>query len=317
MKFAFESHSSSRPSIGARVASRPARSPARPDLVRYVEPGNWHQRGPLGSVVLPREPQPEFVGAAACAECHRDRHKGFLRTNHFNTSRHAEGKTIKGSFEPGRNRLLTQKQSFYYEMQEREGGYYQVVFEGDQEIHRERFDIVVGSGKIAQTYLYWKDDALFELPVSYFTAMDSWVDSPGYPNGVALFSRPVQTRCVECHSTRFDGKYESPVNYRCDTQGFFLGVTCERCHGPGRDHVEFHRRNPDLETGKHVVNPGKLPRDRVNDICSQCHSSNIVPKKPPSPFVRARRSPVTSIRQTSPRARGRGSTPTTSCSACA
>jgi hypothetical protein len=37
--------------------------------------------------------------------------------------------------------------------------------------HTERFDYVIGSGGKGQTYLYWKGDLLFQLPVSYWTEL--------------------------------------------------------------------------------------------------------------------------------------------------
>ena len=45
-------------------------------------------------------------------------------------------------------------------------------------------DLVVGSGKIGQTYLYWRDGILFELPVSWLTGAQHWINSPGFPDGV-------------------------------------------------------------------------------------------------------------------------------------
>src|SRR5690606_40297129 len=64
----------------------------------------------------------------------------------------------------------------------------------------ERFDIVVGSGRKGQSYLYWRSDLLFQLPISHWTGI-GWANSPGYRDGGANFNRPVPPRCLECHST--------------------------------------------------------------------------------------------------------------------
>src|ERR1044072_6592225 len=69
----------------------------------------------------------------------------------------------------------------------------------------ERFDIVIGSGRKGQTYLYWdKNDQLFQLPVSYWTEVASWVNSPGYGDTSIEFSRPAPPRCLACHASSFE-----------------------------------------------------------------------------------------------------------------
>ncbi len=67
-----------------------------------------------------------------------------------------------------------------------------------QKTRTERIDIVTGSGIKGQTYLYWKGDQLFQLPVSYWTDLKRWITSPGYTEGVANFDRPIVPRCLEC-----------------------------------------------------------------------------------------------------------------------
>jgi hypothetical protein len=62
---------------------------------------------------------------------------------------------------------------------------------------------VIGSGEKRQTYLYWRDDQLFQLPAGYSTVFDRSINSPGYKDGVADFGRGIIPRCLECHATYF------------------------------------------------------------------------------------------------------------------
>ncbi len=68
--------------------------------------------------------------------------------------------------------------------------------------------------------------------------------------------RPTGPLCDGCHS----------VNYNIATgEVTEWNVGCERCHGPGSDHV----RQP---SATNIVNPSRLDFVAANDVCIQCHS---------------------------------------------
>ena len=62
-----------------------------------------------------------------------------------------------------------------------------------------------------------------------------------------------------------------------------LGISCERCHGPGRDHVDYHQQHRETDEPKHIANPADLSPERANDLCSQCHSG--INKRLRDPFL--------------------------------
>jgi hypothetical protein len=160
-------------------------------------------------------------------------------------------------------------------MEHRADGHFYETAILDKPGHRtertEPIDIVVGSGKKGQTYLYWKDDRLFELPVSFWSELNHWVNSPGYVDGSSDFERTVTPRCLECHAAYFRALPEVGVENRFDKTDFVLGITCERCHGPGREHVEKHTPGHTASSGEKIVAPTGLAREAQIDICAQCH----------------------------------------------
>ena len=142
-----------------------------------------------------------------------------------------------------------------------------------------RVDLVYGAGKADDVYLSWRDDGrLYELPMAWLYPLKKWGASPVDPSGVGGFSRPLNPRCLECHNTWFKHVPGTANQYK--REDHILGVTCESCHGPGREHVSFHEKHPEAESAHSVVHPARLPRDRQTDLCTQCHSNAIKHRGP-------------------------------------
>ena len=54
---------------------------------------------------------------------------------------------------------------------------------------------------------------------------------------------------------------------RFDRTDFVVGISCERCHGPGQEHASRHSSG----AGEAIANPAKFSRDKQIDVCAQCH----------------------------------------------
>ena len=67
--------------------------------------------------------------------------------------------------------------------------------------------------------------------------------------------RPTGPLCDGCHSVGYDIHTHRVAEWN---------VGCERCHGPGSEHV----KNPLA----HMINPARLDYVHGNDVCIQCHS---------------------------------------------
>ncbi len=213
-----------------------------------------------------------FIGSESCVDCHREYYEGFVKTSHHRTSAKAEPQAIRGSFAAGKNFVATKSPSIRFEMEVVDGAPLQrmLINSNGEEFGADfQFDLVTGSGKLGQTYLYWKDERLYQLHVSYLTEKDSWVNSPGYVDGTANFARPVMAPCLECHATYFESVGGTTNHFRTDN--FVLGVSCERCHGPAREHVEHHRASPDDKVAHAITNPASFTNDLALDMCQVCH----------------------------------------------
>lgn len=126
----------------------------------------------------------------------------------------------------------------------------------------EQFDYVIGSGAAGFSYLISRDRYLFQAPITWYSQKKRWDASPGYQNDpVMAWDRPVDPSCLSCHASQLTHIYKT-VNRYAEKPFEQPGISCERCHGPGSDHVRSQ--------GKMIV-PSKLDSERRDDVCRQCH----------------------------------------------
>ncbi|GAV24235.1 hypothetical protein ciss_01680 [Carboxydothermus islandicus] len=83
---------------------------------------------------------------------------------------------------------------------------------------------------------------------------------------ISYNTRTEVTECFACHVTGWDGNTNSAAARYVE-----MGVGCEKCHGPGENHV----KNP---SSLNIVNPLRLSLLRQNDLCGSCHSRGETPE---------------------------------------
>jgi tetratricopeptide (TPR) repeat protein len=153
----------------------------------------------------------------------------------------------------------------------------------EKEVH-----YVFGSGNHARSYLHRTPGGkLLELPLSWYSenggywAMSPAYDRPDHPG----FSREITYRCLFCHNA-----YPETVPGSDDWDGASTfaarlpeGIDCQRCHGPGQDHVQaVQRGEPRQRVRNTIVNPARLTSDRQLEICFQCHLETTSLPLPPA-----------------------------------
>jgi hypothetical protein len=260
----------------SRERAEPAPRPTR----IYLPPALAAMPPPQGAPI-----DPGYVGPDVCGECHADKLDGARATSHFRTSRPATPDATSAPF--GEDVMITaiDDPDLRVVQLQQDGALWQVGLDRRSgERASRRADVVIGSGKLGQTFLYWEGPFLYELPATYFAPPVGWRFSPGYPEDKLDFSRPVFAQCLECHALWaqtgrrdlvYDHSYVGDVRW---------GVTCEKCHGPGRDHVAHHRAHPDDVDAHAIVAPGELTRERRDDICMLCHSEHGTELQPAFSF---------------------------------
>jgi Flp pilus assembly protein TadD len=232
-------------------------------------------------IPLPVAANPGYLGPQSCASCHAKRVAEFLRTNHAHAARRPDPATMPPGFAPGRGTIPTREPGLRFEMTRTGDDFFQNAVRNTPAGEKRdalRIGLVYGGGRLDEVNFAWVGDRMYELPAAWLYPLDTWGLSSTYRHDEAgAFAREATTGCLGCHTTWFSHVAGTPNQYVPDS--FLLGVTCERCHGPGREHVAFHQANPKADAAK-IVHPGKLPRERQLDVCAQCHSNAVRARGP-------------------------------------
>ncbi len=240
---------------------------------------------PVASVESPREVVTNsygYLGPDSCAGCHAERVAEFRKTRHFQACVRPEADKMPVGFSEGRGTYIPAESPVRFVMSASGSQFSQTAImktpSGEQKV-TSPISLVYGCGAGSdEVYFTWRGAQLSELPMSWLHTINDWGTSGFDRQGQGDFSRPTTPRCMECHNTWMEHHPGTLNEYT--PYNPILGVTCEVCHGPGREHVTFHEANPEIRTGKNVVHPGRLSRERLMDLCAQCHSNALKHRGP-------------------------------------
>lgn len=205
----------------------------------------------------------QFAGSAVCAGCHGEIASSYAKTGMARSSGWLPGGGFTESLERGAFRDA--RSGVGYRVTRLDQGFALDYGAGQLEM-----PFFVGSGGVGRSYLWRRDGFLFQSPVSYYSATGRWNLSPGFENSGKLeLGRAVEPACLQCHATGLrplagtvNGFEKEPF-----AEG---GVGCERCHGPGGEHVRLMKTG-DARGRAAIVHPGKLASERKDGVCAQCH----------------------------------------------
>jgi len=217
-----------------------------------------------------------YAGSASCRQCHQAIYDSVLLSAHFNATAPASRKNIHGKFTAGQNEFAYDTDTKVV-MENRDSGFYQVLYIKGKETAAHRFDITFGL-RNAQTWLYWDNGGTYELPVSYYTSVHEWATSPGFSSTHPDFKRLIGRDCFECHSsnikTVINTSLTAEIPETLVRSSLINGIDCERCHGPSANHVNYHLENPGSKNAMYIVAISKLSKQQKLDMCALCHSGN-------------------------------------------
>lgn len=229
----------------------------------------------------PADPRgPLYASTPTCITCHKEIYESYAGTAHANTSSlKAPDTATNNTFHFGNNVAV--------KMEKEDTILYQTVYTNGRQTEKQPVDVTIGSGRKAQTYLYWKEGQYFQLPISWFVPAKSWANSPGFPADHPKFDRIIPSTCFGCHSSAVTVKDEiSGVQKveKFEKREMIAGIDCQRCHGPAAQHVKYHTEHPEVKEARYMVTIDTLSNMRQLDMCALCHSGLKPFQKSPFAF---------------------------------
>ena len=213
----------------------------------------------------PSAVNPGYVGPEACAECHARRVAEFKQTQHYSACITAGGTRSPG-LEPGRNHFSNPWVQF--DMRRIGGGLTATaIIPGAGPPLELPIKLVYGSrSNKDEDYFTWQDGEIAGLTLVWMYRENSWA----YGHVGSAATRNISASCLDCHNTWIENVPGAVTRFSPDNM--ILGVSCERCHGPGREHIAHHQARPG-DAARAIVHPGHLERERQIDVCAQCHAT--------------------------------------------
>ncbi len=236
---------------------------------------------------------PGYLGPQVCAECHKDKYETASATNHFRACRLVTAEEMPAGFDGEKGVFQSAYPGLRFEMRRQADRFYMHTVQGVDSTAsdlKSSIDLILGSGgKFDDVLLSWRDNgSMFELPMAWLYPSQEWAASHFDPNSGGDHSRPLTVRCLECHNTWINHVVGTPNAY--EREGMILGVTCESCHGPAQEHVAYYREHPNDKLAAEssrtnnisapILHPGKLDREALIAVCSQCHSNAMKRRGP-------------------------------------
>lgn len=220
---------------------------------------------------------PEFAGDESCIQCHKTIHESHSVTSHALAMSKATRENVLGAFDAP-DAVFDYGNGKKLHMEKHNSQRYQVLYEESRKIQAFPIEMVFGT-KHAQTFAYWKNGNTYELPASYYASADCWGTSPGFSASQPNFDRKIIKDCYACHGSNASSSVNDGSNsYMSDLENIVrpetivYGIDCERCHGPAKEHVNHHLKNPGEKTAVAIRAFSSLTPKQKLDACAICHS---------------------------------------------
>ena len=207
---------------------------------------------------------------------------------HIQMTRPVAEATVLGDFS-GRVTLSAHDRA--YTFGRKDGQPTVTVRAGSRPAERYQVDYTLGSKRLQGYLSTLPDGRIYVLPVFWHVESGRWLDwkeTTPIPDGAHDMKQIWNVNCFNCHATNLDSGYE-PTRAAYRTHWTELGIGCEACHGPGREHIALtegwandpstmpryssRASNRQLSATLKIFSPRSAEPRRTFDSCAYCHGN--------------------------------------------
>lgn len=218
-----------------------------------------------------------YVGDQSCKKCHATEFKEWKQSHHYMSMLQPNDSTVKGDFNNVTFTADGVSSRFY-----KKGSKYFINTEGDDgKNHDFEVKYIFGFTPLQQ-YLVQFPGGRMQVPrLSWDVNKKKWFNQyagQNIPSHDWLHwtgnAQNWNTMCASCHSTNLRKNYDIKTDtYK--TSYSIINVSCESCHGAGKQHVDFI--NDEYKSGERVVGSFmKLAKNSKQteelNTCAPCHA---------------------------------------------
>ena len=204
--------------------------------------GGSSRRGPGRSA--------KYVGSQACRRCHQEIAASYAGHPMARTLSPVNDALSIEDFASGLEGFTAGRRSYRVERQGKQVMHFESMTGDDTRPLYEQGEAIayaIGAGVKGRSYLLQRKGLFFESPITWYTHKKAWDLSPGYSPALHYrFSRRVGDDRLACHAGRVAVEPEATVDrYVADRPFLEASIGCERCHGPGSEHVAIYEESSD------------------------------------------------------------------------
>lgn len=216
-----------------------------------------------------------YVGSSQCVQCHREIAEVQLESGHPLTLRRVGSlsrlmESVPLEFSDPRNRVA-------YRIERSSDSEFTLDLVADRNGEADRMHLLwgMGAGRKGITFIGMTDAGAYgQSRVSWYqstgglditTGLEDPVDN-AYDALADWMSPPQREHCFACHTTRdadLPPEQMDPAS---------AGVHCERCHGPGQEHIQAMTQG-EADAASTIGNPGRMPAIEQFYFCGACHGA--------------------------------------------
>ena len=220
--------------------------------------------------------RPVYSGSESCQSCHEQEYSLWENSHHDLAMKKATPETVVGNFDDVTRtfkgdtwRFFTRQDTFFIET---------TAPGGQRKAYPVKYTF--GIEPLQQYLVPFPGGRLQSITIAWDSRKGKWFDL--YPDTEVNTREWIHwssggqnwnTMCASCHSTYLEKNYD-PVKETFNTHWELINVSCESCHGPGKEHVQEYEDSTqygEAHNYSSMLMNANVSEKTLVEECGRCH----------------------------------------------